>query len=89
VNGVSGPLEQLRATAASFPQPQMVMAPYLDKVRSGAYAVTDHDVEALKAAGLTEDEIFAHTVATAVAEAAQSMPLLNALPRRSCVVRAR
>jgi alkylhydroperoxidase family enzyme len=44
------------------------MTPYLDKVRSGAYAVTDDDVEALKAAGLSEDEIFEHTVATAVAE---------------------
>ena len=62
------PLEQLRATAASFPQAPMVMAPYLDKVRSGAYTVTDDDVEALRAAGLTEDEIFEQTVAAAVAE---------------------
>ena len=30
--------------------------------------MTDADVEALKAAGLSEDEIFEHTVATAVAE---------------------
>jgi len=65
---VTEPLEQLRATAASFPQAPMVMAPYLDKVRSGAYTVTDDDVEALRAAGLTEDEIFEQTVAAAVAE---------------------
>ena len=62
------PLEQLRDTAASFEQAPAVMAPYLDKVRTGAYSVTDADVEALKAAGLSEDEIFEHTVATAVAE---------------------
>ena len=62
------PLEQLRTTATSFPQPPMVMASYLDKVRTGAYKVTDDDVEALKAAGLSEDEIFEQTVAAAVSE---------------------
>jgi alkylhydroperoxidase family enzyme len=39
---------------------------YLRKVRSGAYAVTDADVEALKAAGYSEDEIFEQTVSAAV-----------------------
>jgi hypothetical protein len=39
---------------------------YLGKVRSGAYAVTDADVEALKSAGYSEDEIFEHTVSAAV-----------------------
>jgi alkylhydroperoxidase family enzyme len=68
VNGVTGPLEQLRATGASFPQPPTVMAPYLAKVQTRAYTVTDADVDALKAAGLSEDEIFEHTVATAVTE---------------------
>lgn len=62
------PLEQLRVTAAGFEQAPAVMAPYLEKVQTGAYSVTDADVDALKAAGLTEDEIFEHTVATAVAE---------------------
>ena len=62
------PLEQLRFTAASFEQAPAMMAPYLEKVRTGAYSVTDADVDALKAAGLSEDEIFEHTVATAVAE---------------------
>ena len=41
---------------------------YLDKVHAHAYAITDGDVAALKAAGLTEDEIFEHTVFVAVGE---------------------
>jgi alkylhydroperoxidase family enzyme len=40
---------------------------YLAKVRTHAYTVTDADVEALKAAGHTEDEIFEQTVSAAVA----------------------
>ena len=42
-------------------------AEYLEKVRLHAYKVTDDDVERLKAAGFTEDEIFEHTVSAAVA----------------------
>jgi alkylhydroperoxidase family enzyme len=41
--------------------------PYLDKVRRHAYKVTDDDVEALKEAGHSEDEIFEQTVSVAVA----------------------
>jgi hypothetical protein len=37
-------------------------------VRSRAYAVTDADVEALKTAGCSEDEIFEQTVRVAVEE---------------------
>jgi hypothetical protein len=40
---------------------------YLDSVRRHAYRVTDADVEALKAAGHSDDEIFEQTVAAAVA----------------------
>jgi hypothetical protein len=40
--------------------------PYLEKVRTGAYAVTDGDIEALKTAGHTENEIFEQTVSAAV-----------------------
>jgi len=43
-------------------------AAYLQKVRERAYTVTDAEVEALKAAGLSEDEIFEQTVAVAVDE---------------------
>jgi alkylhydroperoxidase family enzyme len=44
-----------------------VAAAYLEKVRLHAYRVTDGDVEALLASGLSEDEIFEATVAAAVA----------------------
>ena len=40
---------------------------YLDKVRRHAYAITDEDVQALKEAGHSEDEIFEHTVSAAAA----------------------
>jgi len=43
------------------------MRSYLEKVRIHAYKVTDRDVDELRAAGITEDEIFEHTVAEAVA----------------------
>jgi alkylhydroperoxidase family enzyme len=39
---------------------------YTDTVRRGAYLVTDAHVDALRAAGLSEDEIFELTVSTAV-----------------------
>ena len=58
----------LRLRDASRPdrkQPTAAEA-YLEKVRLHAYRVTDGDVEALKAAGLSEDEIFEATVAAAV-----------------------
>ena len=40
---------------------------YLEKVRNEAYKVTDADVQALKDAGFSDDEIFEQTVAAAVA----------------------
>ncbi len=40
---------------------------YLDKVRRRAYEIGDEDVQALKDAGHSEDEIFEHTVSAAVA----------------------
>lgn len=43
------------------------LAAYLDKVRNEAYKVTDADVQALKDAGFSDDEIFEQTVAAAVA----------------------
>ena len=42
-------------------------ATYLEKVRLHAYQVTDDDVQALKAAGFTEDQIFEHTISAATA----------------------
>jgi hypothetical protein len=59
-------IEQLRRAA----QPDRVVPAaaggYLEKVRQGAFRVTDGDVVGLQAEGLSEDEIFELTVSTAV-----------------------
>jgi alkylhydroperoxidase family enzyme len=61
-------IDELRAVvAATSPAPE-AMAPYLAKVADRAYAVTDADVEALTAAGFSDDEIFEQTVAAAIAQ---------------------
>jgi alkylhydroperoxidase family enzyme len=65
---VSEHIAQLRAVVADAPTAPDSMAAYLAKVRERAYTVTDADVEALKEAGSSEDEIFEQTVAAAVAE---------------------
>jgi hypothetical protein len=44
------------------------LASYLRKVREAAYKVTDEDVAALLAAGLSEDAIYELTVAAAVGQ---------------------
>ena len=59
-------MEELRPLAAVEPDPRL--AAYLAKVRERAYAVTDEDVQALKDAGVTEDEIFEQTVGVAIRE---------------------
>ncbi len=58
----------LRAAAQPNRPAPPDFAAYLEKVRTRAYAVTDADVEALKAAGHWEDEIFEQTVSAAVGE---------------------
>jgi alkylhydroperoxidase family enzyme len=65
---VADPIDELRARAATAPADDARLAPYLAKVRTGAYAVTDEDVEELNRAGVTEDEIFEATTAVAAAE---------------------
>jgi alkylhydroperoxidase family enzyme len=65
---VSKSIDRLRANVAATPSPPEAMAGYLRKVHERAYTVADADVEALKAAGLSEDEIFEQTVAAAIAE---------------------
>jgi hypothetical protein len=65
---VPGPIDDLRAVAGSAPAAPASMRDYLDKVHTRAYAITDADVDALKAAGLTEDEIFEQTVVVALTE---------------------
>jgi len=65
---MSGSLDELRAVAAPRGPAPDAMRPYLEKVRTRAFSVTDADVDALKAAGFSEDEIFEQTVSVAVAE---------------------
>lgn len=62
------PLDRLRDVVRSTGPAPDVMDAYLEKVRRHAYRVTDADVEALKEAGLSEDEIFEQTVAAAIGE---------------------
>ena len=62
------PLDELRAVVERTPAAPAAMAEYLVKVRDRAYAVSDADVEALRSAGCSEDEIFEQTVAVAIGE---------------------
>jgi hypothetical protein len=59
-------MEELRPLAERRPDPRL--DDYLTKVRECAYTVTDADVQALKDAGVTEDEIFEQTIAAAISE---------------------
>ena len=63
---VSEWIDDLRRTVAATGAAPPAMDSYLEKVRDRAYAVTDADVEALKAARISEDEIFEQTVAAAI-----------------------
>src|SRR5262249_3393516 len=62
------PLDQLRANVRETPPAPEVMEQYLATVRAGAHALTDEDVQELKSAGVSEDEIFEQTVAAAISE---------------------
>ena len=61
-------VEALRLAARPDRAAPAAMEPYLEKVRRAATLVTDEDVEALRAAGFSEDEIFEQTVSAAVSE---------------------
>jgi hypothetical protein len=65
---MSEEIAELRAIVAAMPPAPEQMGPYLAKVRECAYRVTDADVEELKDAGLSEDQIFEQTVAVAIAQ---------------------
>jgi len=65
---MADPIAELRAVAAGSAPAPAGMSDYLEKVRDRAYAVVDRDVDALKEAGFSEDEIFEQTVAVAIAE---------------------
>ena len=59
-------ISQLLTAAPSREAPHDFNA-YLEKVRRHAYTITDQDVQELKDAGYSEDEIFEYTVSAAVA----------------------
>ena len=65
---MSDPIDELRALAAATPPAPAVMDSYLAKVRERASTVVDRDVDGLKEVGMSEDEIFEQTVATAIRE---------------------
>jgi alkylhydroperoxidase family enzyme len=58
-------IADLRAAAKPDRPAPPELERYLEKVRLHAYKVTDRDIDQLKAAGFTEDEIFEHTVSAA------------------------
>ncbi len=74
---MSTSIDKLRATVAAVPPAPDAMAGYLRKVHERAYTVVDGDVEALMAAGLSEDEIFEQTVAAAIAEGLRRLDRAN------------
>lgn len=65
---MAGPIDELRAAAAAAPPPPPSFDRYLAQVRTRAYEIVDGDVDALRSAGASEDEIFEQTVATAIRE---------------------
>ena len=73
------PIDELRRLAASRPAHPPIQASYLEKVRGRAYTVTDRDVEELKAAGLSEDEIFEATIGVAIAEGLRRLDAARAV----------
>ena len=76
---VAESIDELRAVVAATPAAPAAMAAYLAKVRDRAYSVTDADVEALKAAGCTEDEIFEQTVAVAIGQGLRRLDAASAV----------
>jgi hypothetical protein len=74
---VADPIAELREVVSGSSPAPSEMAAYLEKVRDRAYAVTDRDIEMIKAAGFSEDEIFEQTVAVAIAEGLRRLDLAN------------
>jgi hypothetical protein len=65
---VTEPIDDLQAVLDGTADAPPVMDSYLRTVRERAYTLTDADIDAVKAAGCSEDEIFEQTVAVAIAE---------------------
>jgi alkylhydroperoxidase family enzyme len=60
-------VERLRQAAQPDREAPPEFAPYLEKVRSNAYKVTDEDIQELRDSGYSEEVIFEQTVSVAVA----------------------
>jgi alkylhydroperoxidase family enzyme len=56
---------EIRQAAAAGQDVPDAVAGYVDKVRRHAYEVADHDIEQLREAGYSEDQIFELTIAAA------------------------
>jgi len=65
---MSEAIAELRAIITAMPRAPEGLGAYLAKVKESAYAITDSEVEQLKATGFSEDEIFEQTVAAAIAQ---------------------
>jgi alkylhydroperoxidase/carboxymuconolactone decarboxylase family protein YurZ len=63
VGRVDAALRRAVAQAHEVPEP---LRAYVDKVHRHAYKVTDEDVEAMKQAGYSQDQLFEITVSAAV-----------------------
>ena len=61
-------MAELRIAAQPDRPPAEGMREFLEGVRAHAYRITDRDVDALREAGFSEDEIFEQAVAVAVSE---------------------
>jgi hypothetical protein len=71
-------LDALRAVVDRYP-PDPRLASYLAQVHAEAYKVTDREVQALKDAGVSEDEIFEQTVAAAISEGLRRLDAAEAV----------
>ena len=78
---MSDAIDELRELDRAASPAPAAMDAYLAKVHERAYTVVDRDVEEMKEAGVSEDEIFEHTVAAALAEG------LRRLDRAEAVIR--
>ena len=73
------PIARLREAAQPDRPVPPELGPYVENVRLHAYEVTDEEVEALKKAGFSEDEIFEQTVSAAVAAGLERLDAARAV----------
>jgi hypothetical protein len=60
-------IQRLRAASRPERPAPPEFSTYLEKVRLNAFKITDEEVQALKDAGFSEDQIFEHTISAAAA----------------------